>query len=258
MPISDPLQQVPLDTLLFFSTHYLIMISILQYFQLLGTCAILALFVPYLQSHFKGKTSIQPRLSSNSGIAISVSVHSDHVFSKPPVDSIMLLKGLGVQGDAHCGETVQHLSRIHIKPPPPNLRQVHLIHSELYEEFRLVTGPDGKPYVVKPGDLGENITTSGLNLLALGVGTKLHFLNPRLAEKEEHPVVTVTGLRNPCPQISKFQKGLQEQCLVRNASREIVERKAGIMTTVDVGGVVRRGARIVVEKPDVHVPLLCV
>lgn len=122
-------------------------------------------------------------------------------------------------------------------------------------------GPDGKPYIVKPGDLGENITTSGLDLLDLGVGTKLHFLNPGTEEEVEgknHPIVTVTGLRNPCSQISKFQKGLQEQCLVRDTSKEIVERKAGIMTTVDIGGVVKRGARIIAVKPDVYVKLPCV
>ena len=138
---------------------------------------------------------------------------------------------------------------------------MHLIHSELFSEFQSATGPDGKLYNVKPGDLGENITTSGLDILSLGVGTKLHFLNPGEEEEvngENHAVATVTGLRNPCPQISKFQKGLQEQCLVRNASKEIVERKAGIMTVVDVGGVVKKGARIVVEKPDVYLELPCV
>jgi MOSC domain-containing protein YiiM len=199
--------------------------------------------------------------STDAGVAISVSVCSNHVFSKPQVDSITLLKGLGVEGDAHCGVTVQHRSRLKIRPPPPNLRQVHLIQSELFQAFKSVSGPDGKPYVVRPGDLGENVTTSGLDLLALGVGTKLHFLNPGSdgeAAGKEHPVVTVTGLRNPCPQTSNFQEGLQEHCVVRIASRDIVERKAGIMTTVDVGGVVRRGARIVAEKPDVYVELPCV
>ena len=138
---------------------------------------------------------------------------------------------------------------------------MHLIQSELFQAFKPVSGPEGKPYVAKPGDLGENVTTSGLNLLALGVGTKLHFFNSGSdgeSTRKEHPVVTVTGLRNPCPQISNFQEGLQEQCLVRNASRVIVERKAGIMATVDVGSVVRRGASIVAVKPEVYVELPCV
>lgn len=229
--------------------------------QLLAVLAALPLVALYLRSRIKSKRSMRFPLSTNAGVAISVAVCSDHTFSKPQVDSITLLEGLGVEGDAHCGVTVQHRSRLHIKPPPPNLRQVHLIHSELFSEFESVLGPDGKPYIVKPGDLGENITTSGIDLLALGVGTKLHFLDPGTGEDVEgknHPVVTVTGLRNPCPQISKFQEGLQEQCLVRNASREIVERKAGIMTTVDIGGVVKMGARIVTVKPDVYVELPCV
>ena len=223
--------------------------------------AVLSFIVFYIHPNFKLKTRLRPPLSTDFGIAISVAVCPDHVFSKPQVDSITLLKGLGVEGDAHCGETVQHRSRLKIRPPPANLRQVHLVQSELFEEFKQVTSPDGKHYDVKPGDLGENVTTSGLDLLALGVGTKLHFFNSGFDEElegREHPVVTVTGLRNPCPQISNFQNGLQEQCLVRNASRDIVERKAGIMTTVDIGGVVKRGARIVCEKPDVHIELPCV
>ena len=123
-----------------------------------------------------------------------------------------------------------------------------------------MTRPEGNPFQVKPGDLGENITTSGLDLLSLGVGTKLHFLNPRTAQgvEKEHPVVTVTRLRNPCAQISNFQQGLQEQFLVRNASRDVIERKAGIMSIVENGGIVRKGARIAVEKPNIHVELSCV
>jgi MOSC domain-containing protein YiiM len=233
--------------------------------QLIGVLTLLTLVSLYFRPCLKFKsgfiTSTRPEVSTTSGVAISVSVCSDHVFSKPQVDSITLLKGLGVEGDAHCGVTVQHRSRLHIRPPPPNLRQVHLIQSELFTEFKSSLGPDSKPYAVKPGDLGENITTTGLDLLALGVGTRLHFLNPGTDEKiegNEHAVVKVAGLRNPCPQISNFQKGLQERCLVRDANREIVERKAGIMTTVDVGGVVRKGASILVEEPDVYIELPCV
>jgi MOSC domain-containing protein YiiM len=231
-------------------------LPIAQFLVVLALLTLIVLF--YLQPSLK---TSHPSLSTDSGIAISVAVNSEHTFSKPQADSITLLEGLGVEGDAHCGKTVQHRSRLHIRPIPPNLRQVHLIHSELFSEFESATGPDGKPYIVKPGDLGENITTSGLDLLALGVGTKLHFLNPGTNEEvdgKHHAVVTVTGLRNPCLQISNFQKGLQEQCLVRNASREIVERKAGIMTTVDIGGVVKKGARIVAVKPEAYVELPCV
>jgi MOSC domain-containing protein YiiM len=190
------------------------------------------------------------------GTVISVSVSSDHAFSKPPLESINLLVNLGVEGDAHCGVTVQHRSRLHIKPPPPNLRQVHLIHSDLFRQFQ--QEQDGKSYTVQPGDLGENITTEGLDLLALGVGTRLHFFNPDSDGEIAHPIVRVTGLRNPCPQISNFQKGLQERCLVRDASRNIVERKAGIMSVVEVGGVVMKGAKIMAEIPEKFEALQCV
>lgn len=153
---------------------------------------------------------------------------------------------------------MQHRSRLHIKPPPLNLRQVHLIHSELFDEFSdgdLSTGTDR----VKPGDLGENITTQGLDLLAFGVGTRLHFVNrgDKFAVGP-HPVIRVTGLRNPCPQIQKFQNGLQEKCLVRDANGAIVKRKAGIMSVVEVGGMVAKGASIMVEEPTRYEPLPCV
>jgi MOSC domain-containing protein YiiM len=126
------------------------------------------------------------------------------------------------------------------------------MQSELFTEFKK-EGADGKKYDMKPADLGENITTKGLDLLGMGVGTKLHFVNPGKDEREGHAVVCVTGLRNPCPQISKFQKGLQERCLVRGEGR-----KAGIMSVVEVGGVVMRGATIVVERPGKYIELPCV
>jgi len=131
------------------------------------------------------------------------------------------------------------------------------MQSELFNEFKK-EGADGKKYDVKPADLGENITTQGLDLLGMGVGTKLHFVNPGEDEKGEHAVVRVTGLRNPCPQISKFRDGLQERCLVRGEGKEIVGRKAGIMSVVEIGGVVMRGAKIVVERPEKYVELPCV
>jgi len=104
---------------------------------------------------------------------------------------------------------------------------------------------------VRPGDLGENVTTRGLRLLERPTGTKLHFLPPatRTMTKEPHPVVVLTGLRNPCPQIQKFRSGLQEKFIVRDAERNIVERKAGVMSTVEVGGVIEVGMQILVEEP---------
>lgn len=172
---------------------------------------------------------------------------------------------------------MQHRSRLHISPAPPNLRQVHLIQSELFAEFLslagVATGGGGggdntdttttattsmKQYDVRPGDLGENITTAGIDLLALGRGTRLVFVDDDDGEEHDGALVIVKGLRNPCWQIDKFRKGLQDRCVVRDEERRIVGRKAGVMGVVAVGGVVRAGMRIVVEAPDEHLPLECV
>lgn len=182
---------------------------------------------------------------------LSVSLSQSHLFSKEATSSITLLKGLGVQGDCHAGVTVQHRSRLHIQPPPANLRQVHLMQSETLRQFDL-----------KPSDLGENITTEGIDLLALSTGTKLHFLpagsGSDVSAAGQHPVVVVTGLRNPCPQIERFRKGLQEKFIVRDANRKIVARKAGVMSVVEVGGKVDKGMKLVVETPAAFVALECV
>ncbi|KAJ2979695.1 hypothetical protein NQ176_g3092 [Zarea fungicola] len=198
-------------------------------------------------------------LRTTAGRVRAVCKSQQHVFSKAPIPAINLIKGLGVEGDCHLGRTVQHRSRLHIRPVPANLRQVHLIHSELFEQLSVPTSTEDKAHIINPGDLGENITTEGVDLLSLGEGTKLHFFNDGTSGGEEdHPIVRITGLRNPCPQIQKFQSGLQEKCLVRDEQRNIVARKAGVMSVVEVGGCVMTGAKIVVEQPTVHVPLLCV
>ncbi|MCJ1385510.1 hypothetical protein MMC17_008633 [Xylographa soralifera] len=189
---------------------------------------------------------------------IATSLSPRHTFSKTSLSSITLIAGLGVKDDCHSGITVQHRSRLHIKPSPPNLRQVHLIHSELFSEVRdLEPCSEGEAFVVKPGDLGENITTVNIDLLALSAGTKLHFVS-RETDGGEHPVVRVTGLRNPCPQIDGFAKGLKEKCLLRNRDREVVGRKCGIMGVVEVGGEVWVGAAIVIEAPAMFKSLECV
>ena len=131
------------------------------------------------------------------GSVAAVSLRAGHHFSKTPSFSIRLLTGLGVAGDAHLGETVKHRSRVRKDPTQPNLRQVHLLHIELFDELRV------KGFAVKPGDLGENVTTSGIDLLALPAGTRLHL--------GASAVVEVTGLRNPCIQLDGFQKGLWRQ-----------------------------------------------
>ena len=173
---------------------------------------------------------------------VAVSSRTGHHFSKTPGLSIRLLKGLGVAGDAHMGETVKHRSRVRRDPTQPNLRQVHLMHAELFGELRT------RGFVVQPGDLGENVTTEGVDLLALPTGTRLHL--------GASAVIEITGLRNPCIQIDNFQKGLMAATLGRDADGNLI-RKAGIMSIVVREGDVRPGDAIGVELPAMpHRPLL--
>jgi MOSC domain-containing protein YiiM len=162
---------------------------------------------------------------------LAVARDAEHRFSKVPRDRIRLLAGLGVEHDAHAGATVRHRSRVRRDATAPNLRQVHLLAGELLTELR-TAGFD-----VGPGELGENITTVNLDLLALGAGTRL-----RLGETA---VIELTGLRNPCRQIDDFQPGLLRRVLDRDAAGDLV-RRAGVMGVVHVGGVVHPGDRITV------------
>lgn len=170
-----------------------------------------------------------------SGTVTSVSSDRTHAFSKPNRDEITLLAGIGVEGDAHAGVLVQHRSRVARDPSQPNLRQVHLIGEELFADL----GAAGFP--VAPGQLGENVTTRGVDLLGLPAGTVLR-LGPAA-------VLEVTGLRNPCRQIDDFQDGLLRQVVDRDAAGNIV-RKAGVMSIVLVGGPVRPGDAIIVQLPS--------
>ena len=175
------------------------------------------------------------------GIITAVSLSPGHHFSKPNLLSIRLLAGLGVEGDAHAGETVKHSSRVRRDPTQPNLRQVHLVHSELFDELQ------AKGFTVTPGDIGENVTTRGIDLLALPTGTRL-----RLGDAA---TVEITGLRNPCVQLDTFQKGLMAATLDKDADGNLI-RKAGIMGVVLVGGEVRPGDAIAIELPaGAHRPL---
>jgi MOSC domain-containing protein YiiM len=170
-----------------------------------------------------------------------VSRDGSHRFSKVPVDVITLVAGLGVDGDAHAGVTVQHRSRVAADPTQPNLRQVHLMHAELFDELH------EQGFDVRPGQLGENITTRGVDLLALGRGTLLHI--------GATAVVEVTGLRNPCTQIDGFMPGVLKAVVHRTADGSLV-RKAGIMGIVRTSGDVAPGDLITVESPDgPHEPL---
>jgi MOSC domain-containing protein YiiM len=184
-------------------------------------------------------------MSGTSGQAAGVveAVHRNprHTFSKAPQSSVRLLAGLGVAGDAHAGERVKHRSRARFNPSLPNLRQVHLIHAELHDELR------GCGLDVQAGQMGENVTTRGIDLLGLPTGARLCLGGSA--------VVEVTGLRNPCVQLDRFKAGLMAAVLDRDANGELV-RKAGIMGIVLESGEVQPGDAIRVElPPEPHRPL---
>lgn len=175
------------------------------------------------------------------GSVESVSASGTHTMSKPRREIIRLLEGLGVEGDAHCGATVKHRSRVARDPSVPNLRQVHLIHGELHDELR------AKGFDVSAGDMGENVTTRGVDLLGLPAGTKLHL--------GAEAVVELTGLRDPCSQLDRVQPNLMAAVLDRDAEGRLV-RKAGVMAVVLAGGEVRPGDSIRAVLPSApHQPL---
>ena len=175
-------------------------------------------------------------------IVIAVSRSKGHTFSKPNELLIRLVAGLGVEGDAHMGEKVKHRYHAAKNPEAPNLRQVHLMHEELFDELR--TGG----FNLQPGAIGENVTTHGVDLLALPKGAQL-----RLGAEA---VIEVTGLRNPCRQIEAFQPGLLTAVLGRDAEGQLI-RKAGVMAIVIKGGDVKVSDSIALELPDgEHRPLL--
>lgn len=172
------------------------------------------------------------------GKVTAVSRNSVHTLSKPNESTIHLLAGEGVEGDVHRGETVKHRSRVARGPALPNLRQVHLIHGELHDEL-LTAG-----FAVSPGEMGENVTTRGVDLLALPTGTRLHL--------GYTAVVEVTGLRNPCTQLDGLHDGLMKAVLGRDEHGNLV-RKTGVMSVVVAGGDVKPGDEIrVVLPPGPH------
>lgn len=176
-----------------------------------------------------------------SGRVAAVSRSATHTLIKGNQVAIQLLAGLGVEGDAHAGITVKHRSRVARDPRQPNLRQVHLIHAELHEELR------GAGFDVAAGQMGENITTWGIDLLGLPTATRL-----RLGDEA---IIAITGLRNPCAQLERIQPGLMAAVLERDAEGNLI-RKAGVMGIILAGGEVRPGDRIGVElPPEPHRPL---
>lgn len=166
---------------------------------------------------------------------LSVSRSATHGFSKEVMDEITIVAGLGIEGDAHAGVTVRHRYRVRLDPTAPNLCQVHLLPSELFDEL----AENGME--IAPGAMGENVTTRGLEVAALGVGTRLHM--------GESAVVEVTGLRKPCAQLNGLRPGLMKACLGRSPDGRAVQ-KAGIMGIAVVSGVVRAGDSIRVELPE--------
>ena len=175
------------------------------------------------------------------GKVVAVSRSATHTFSKGLQSSILLVEGLGVEGDAHSGTTVKHRSRVARNPDQPNLRQVHLIHTELHEELRR-SGFD-----VCSGIMGENITTQGIDLLALPTGTRLRI--------GDEAVIEITGLRNPCSQLDDLQSGLMQAVLGRDEQGKLI-RKAGIMAIVTRGGTVKPDDPITIDLPTLpHHPL---
>jgi MOSC domain-containing protein YiiM len=187
-----------------------------------------------------GPSAVRAELTV-SGVVEAVHASAGHTMSKPARDSIRLVAGMGVEGDAHSGETVKHRSRVQRDPSQPNLRQVHLIHAELHDELR------ERGFQVASGAMGENITTRGVDLLGMPTGARLHI--------GEAAVVEVTGLRNPCGQLNGVAEGLMAACVEKDEDGNLV-RKAGVMGVVVAGGEVWPGNGIRVELPEEpHQPL---
>ncbi|MBA3945667.1 MAG: MOSC domain-containing protein [Herpetosiphonaceae bacterium] len=175
------------------------------------------------------------------GRVAAVSSSATHSLIKGNHEAIRLLARLGVEGDAHAGTTVKHRSRVAHDPNQPNLRQVHLIHAELHAELR------NSGFNILPGQMGENITTQGIDLLDLPTGTRLHL--------GDEAIIEITGLRNPCAQLERIQPGLLAAVLDHDERGNLV-RKAGVMAVVVTGGVVHPEDVISVALPPApHRPL---
>ena len=179
--------------------------------------------------------------SAPQGLVAGVHRSDRHSFTKTARPFVRLLAGMGVEGDAHCGATVKHRYMVARDAAQPNLRQVHLIHGELHDEL------NAAGFHVAAGDLGENVTTRGVDLLGLSAGTRLHL--------GADAVVEVTGLRTPCVQLDRHQRGLLTALLSRDERGTLV-RKSGVMSIVIAGGIVRGGDVVEIERPaGAHRPL---
>jgi MOSC domain-containing protein YiiM len=166
-------------------------------------------------------------------VVVAVSRSPKHTVAKAVVSSIVLRAGLGVEDDAHSGVTVQHRYDRRHDPQRPNLRQVHLIAAELLDELHTAGSS------ATPGELGENITTRGIDLAALPAGTLLQ-IGPAQLE--------LTGLRHPCALIERVRPGLRKAVTMQRNGTEALRH--GVMAIVRVGGEIRPGDRIAIRVPD--------
>ncbi len=168
------------------------------------------------------------------GRVLSVSLSGKHGFSKQTATEIKLLAGLGVDGDVHCGELVRHRYKVRQDPTQPNLCQVHLLQAELFDELA------AKGFQVHPGEMGENVTTRGIDLLALPTGARLTL--------GKEAIVQITGLRSPCFQIDRFQAGLLKATVGKDVEGQVL-RKTGVMGIAIAGGLIKPGDPIGVDLP---------
>ncbi len=172
-------------------------------------------------------------MNGKNGVVVGVSADSRHAFSKEARNQITLVENHGVEGDAHAGSHVRHRYIARVWPAHPNNRQVHLMRAELFDELRAAG------HSVGPGDLGENVTTSGLELEHLPLGTRLHL--------GETAVVELTGLRTPCALIDRFRKGLRSRMIDGTTAPRF---KCGVLGVVLAGGCVCAGDAARVETPS--------
>lgn len=172
------------------------------------------------------------------GIVVAVSSDRGHRFSKMPQRDILLVEGHDVEGDAHAGPFVRHRYLARRQPRLPNLRQAHLIPSELFGMLRSCG------YEIDPGQLGENITTAGLDLESLPLGTRI-LLGPTAS-------VELTGLRTPCALIDRFRSGLKQHLLAFAKTGPAF--RCGVMGVARTGGRVAAGdvAGVVLPSPPVR------